>query len=103
MTKDPPQTPFVVITPDTMYARLLQVHDVTQQTSSDVRTALDKIGDLQAGLSTKADAEKVASLTGQVDRHENRLDSLDRRLWIATGFAAAIGGTAVKLLPLIGG
>lgn len=97
-----PNTFGVLITPAEMWAELRQITTGLGELGHDTKTMLGKITDLQAETAKKADLEKVTTLAALVDKHEARLDGIDRRLWIATGIAAAVGGGLAKFLPLIG-
>lgn len=52
-------------------------------------------------------SELVVSMSGvpaRIEDHETRLRSLERKIWAATGFAAALGaGLGTALSQLIGG
>lgn len=56
------------------------------------------VGERLATIETKLDM-----LIVRRDDHESRLRSLEKWRWLWAGAAGALGGTASKLLPMIGG
>lgn len=86
----------VVITPNQQYAELQALR----------LSVTESMGSLTAAVT--ALTENVSKQAGDerrtLDDHETRIRSVERKVWMAAGFAAAIGGVGGGLLSrMLGG
>lgn len=73
----------IIITPAEVYAKVTSLTDVvTELVAAD-----------------KADERRQAELAVKVERLEERMTAVERKLLLATGFAAAIGGGIGSWVP----
>jgi hypothetical protein len=77
----------IIITPAEVYAKVTGLTDVvTELVATD-----------------RADERQRAELKVKVERLEDRLGAIERKIWIAAGAAAALGGTLGSWLPTLSG
>lgn len=78
----------VIITPGEVYSRVTALTDAVQ-----TLLARDAEDERRRVEEREAAARRDSERREEIARIETRLSSVERKLWIASGFAAALGGT----------
>jgi hypothetical protein len=93
----------VVITPTEIYAKVNTLTElVTQVLARDEAAALRQADLKEAALRRDADAARRESdQKAEVEAIKLRLGAVERKVYIASGFAAAVGGVLGGYLPSV--
>lgn len=85
-----------MISEDSERAMGLTIRELVIEIRSDLRLLNEKID--------RIDREGPTGISKQMQDHENRIRGLERKVWVASGAAMAVGGTVGAVAQsLIGG